>query len=316
MQKIIQTSLDSFVLSPKKINEDEVLKSPQIKTNNTNTSVEINKSSMKENLCSNNLKISSPKKLDKLSGDKKDNTSYKLKASNTTKMNISQNTISIKPVTKKKQWICLNISNDRLPKTKKSPLRKSKKSISKNNLDSWCVKSPVQSKMNLNRNQVTPILQSKEKLGQIRQALDKYEKLNEYKYLDKMENISMFDESSSSIDLSQEFCLNCKDLSDDDLKEYFLANLNYIKDLKKRETFHPRLRPDSNDYNLVCSNAISAFTEHQADLLLSLLQEYVYFNEYCVDYRLKGLLPQVYLKIFMDVHSMTKDEVYKYYLKN
>lgn len=162
------------------------------------------------------------------------------------------------------------------------------------------------------------VLENKIKIENEAIALDAYEAEygnHEISLLNTSQNSNHNTECSIEQDL-----LDCECLEDKELQEHFLLNLDYIKNIQNGSFESDRhkkfLNYDPSRYftlqDLCYSPSTFVFNINQKDLMLKMLEDYFDPEGENTDYLFKVLLPELCLKIFMDVHEMNRSEAIDY----
>ncbi|KAK9869534.1 hypothetical protein WA026_003290 [Henosepilachna vigintioctopunctata] len=156
------------------------------------------------------------------------------------------------------------------------------------------------------------IIENINKIRKEAKALDDYEQL----YIEE-DSISEVPNDLGIINTSpiKDSLLDCKHLSLKKLKWYFENNLDYIKDIKngvqssRRHEIYQHL---SERNKLTYNTSTIVFSSDQIEYLLSKLE--ISIDPYGVntEYIMMVLLPELCLRIFMDVHKITFDEAVEY----
>ncbi|KAF2905099.1 hypothetical protein ILUMI_01083 [Ignelater luminosus] len=149
---------------------------------------------------------------------------------------------------------------------------------------------------------------------------------NHQQYLDKLDEMNY---SQESLELNiDEPCgttvtLNCKHLTNEEIRKAFEQNKGYIYNIFNGSTYserHERFQKENpkdqfTTKDLKYNTSMLVFTYEQKEELLSYL--YKYFDSDSGlgsnnQYFFKVLLPELCLKIFMDVYNMNYDEANEY----
>lgn len=117
----------------------------------------------------------------------------------------------------------------------------------------------------------------------------------------------------------EETYLDCKHLTLEDINEQFKKNLSFLSGILKGHTpsdrhqqYNDKMNRIHKFTNLTFSTSTIVFGFEQLDLIISLLHEEFdpLYKKTC--YIFKVLLPELCLKIFMDIHNMNKTDAISY----
>ncbi|KAK9884826.1 hypothetical protein WA026_009053 [Henosepilachna vigintioctopunctata] len=144
-------------------------------------------------------------------------------------------------------------------------------------------------------------------------ALDTYEEL--YADLDitlpnELKDMLNLNDTPGTSDL-----LDCKSLSIEELSNCFYENLNYIRNILEGNVYserHKKFIDGDPTFDFTYSISTVIYTEEQQDHLLMLLEKNFDPEAENTQYFFKVLLPELCLKIFMDLHNKTFEEAVKY----
>ncbi|XP_050296682.1 uncharacterized protein LOC126736396 [Anthonomus grandis grandis] len=117
--------------------------------------------------------------------------------------------------------------------------------------------------------------------------------------------------------------LDCKHLSLEDIDRYFEDNITFLSqiitgkiysDRHKRYYDKENVQDIQTAANLTCSTSTIVFSFEQLDKMIALMREKFDPKDLNTSYSVKVLVPELCLRIFMDVHGMNKREANRYLL--